>query len=190
MPQDPLDEVEPATTLTEDDIRERSASLDQTQELWEELSYMANPKMPCPECGGQGALAAGSLGNTCVRCMGSRVIEVPGGHTLEMPPFATMRQALGAYGDALALRQLPEGHKGRPQILALPAASTVPTLEQITILRTTGIEKARTLQGLPGVVPVHQLPEPKTPKGLAGEGDLGEYDDAELADIEADGRSR
>lgn len=170
-------------SLTEDDLRQRSQALHDAQETWEEVAYLANPKMPCPECSGAGSVAGGSLGDICVRCLGARVIEQPGRQNIDMPPFASLRAAISSYGDALADRELPDGHKGKRQ-LALPPAATVPTLEQIQKLSADGLAKAKELEGAPGLVDPKLLKAPKKSKGLAGEGDIGEYEDAELDELE------
>lgn len=177
--------------LTDEDIRARSQALDDAQETWEEVTYLHNPKMPCPECSGAGSIAGGSLGDICVRCMGMRVIDQPGTEPLTMPPFAELRAAITAYGNALADRALPAGHRGKRN-LALPAASTVPAVEQLQQLRKDGVAKVRELAAgkPPGLVPGHLLAEPERPKGLAGEGDLGEYTDAEFTQMEDEATRR
>jgi len=192
---DPLDDNEPSpefsdtdrdnivASISEEDLRQRSQALDDAQETWEETAYLANPKMPCPECTGAGSISGGSLGDICVRCLGARVIEQPGRQKVEMPPFAALRASISAYGDALADRELPAGHKGKRH-LALPAPATVVTLEQIQKLAELGLSKARQLEGASGIVPKHLLADPTKARGLTGEGDLGEYTDAEFAEME------
>lgn len=170
--------------ITEDDIRERSQALHDAQETWEELAFLSIPKIPCRECGGSGQVASGSFGSICVNCNGERMVAAPGAPEFVMPDFRSMRAAIGAYGDALALSGLPEGH---PRRLALPAPATVPTLESIQTLQKQALDRCKQLQlggGAPGVFDPKQLPEARPAKGLAGEGDLGEYDDAELAEME------
>lgn len=168
--------------LTEDDIRNRSQALDDAQETFEELAYLANPKMPCPECTGAGSVSGGSLGDICVRCMGTRVIEQPGSRPMEMPPFAQLRAAIGAYGDALADRGLPAGHRGK-RYLALPAPASVPTLESIQELQAQATEKALQLASgrAPGIVDERLLSDPRKP---SDDGELGEIEDAELDGME------
>lgn len=174
-----------ASMISDEDLRVRSQALDDAQEAWEEVCYLANPKMPCPECTGAGQVSGGSLGNMCVRCMGARVIEQPGSTPVEMPPFAELRAAITQYGNAKADHELPPGHRARRN-LALPPPTTVPTLDQITQLHGTAIGMSRQLANAPQA-PQAQLPEAKPPRGLAGEGDLGEYEDAELDELEDKG---
>lgn len=174
-----------ANILTEEDLRARSHALNEAQETWEEVAYLANPKMPCPECSGAGAVPGGSLGDICVRCMGARVIEQPGRQSVNQPPFAELRAAITEYATALADRRLPAGHRAK-QHLALPAAETVPSLEDLRTLTKVAIDTARQLQGAPGVVDDKLLAAPQKAKGLAGEGDLNEYTDAELDGMEND----
>jgi hypothetical protein len=169
--------------LDEEDLRKRSAALDEAQTAWEELAYVSTAKAPCPECSGAGQIGGGTLGDICPRCLGQRVIDAPGSEPLEMPPFSHLRAAITAYGDALADRALPAGHRARKQ-LALPPASSVPALESLVMLKVTAIGKAKQLRGAPGWVDPKLLAEPKKAKGLAGDGELGEYSDAELAELE------
>lgn len=176
-------EREIVAEISDADIAQRFKALDEAQETWEEVSYLANPKMPCPECGGAGAVGGGSLGDVCVRCMGARVVEQPGRQTVQQPPFAELRAALRAYGDALIDQRLPEGHRAKKG-LALPAPETVPPLADLQQLTKDAINVSRQLAGAPGLADIKSLPEAKKAKGLAGEGDLGEYTDAELADME------
>lgn len=173
-----------ASTLTDDDLRIRSQALHEAQETWEELQFVSTPKIPCRECGGAGQVAGGSFGAICVGCMGERMVAAPGATTFDMPDFSGMRKAITAFGNALADRALPDGHKGKQQ-LALPAASTVPTLEAIQILADQGLARCRQLEAMSDRE-IKQLPVAQPARGLAGEGDLGEYDDAELAEMEDD----
>lgn len=168
--------------LTEADIRERSQELHETQELWEEYAYIANPKMPCPECGGRGAVSGGSLGDICVRCEGARVLEQPGRQTVNMPPFAALRGAITAYGNALADRALPEGHLVK-RGLALPPASTVPTLEDIRKLRTEAENGCKQLSGTPGLEGIRELPAAREP---VEDNDLTANEDSDIEDAELD----
>lgn len=162
--------------LTESDIQSRSQALHETQEIWEELQFMSTPKIPCRECGGSGSVGSGSFGSICVNCMGERMVAAPGAPEFEMPDFRTMRKQIGAYGDALALGK------------ALPPGQTVPTLEAIKELKEKALVQCRQLQladgGIPGTFDPKQLPEARPDRGLAGEGELGEYTDAEFDEIE------
>lgn len=191
---DPLDEAELSdkdkedivASLTEDDLRQRSQALDNAQTMFEEYAWIATPKIPCNECGGSGMVIGGSLGDFCPTCGGSRVIESPGGHRIKMPPFAELRGAITAYGNALADRELPTGHRARRN-LALPPASSVPTLEQLNALSAEALTKVRQLEGAtPGLVDQKQLAQAKRAKGLTRDGDLGDFDDAELDEMEPD----
>jgi hypothetical protein len=174
-----------ASTITDEDLRARSQSLHEAQETWEELQFIATPKIPCRECGGAGSVQGGSFGSICVGCMGERMVAAPGSPKFDMPDFSGMRKAIGAYGDAIADRALPDGHKGKRH-LALPAPASVPTIDAIQALAEQGLAKCRQLQagGGPGVFDPKQLPEARPARGLAGEGDLSEYEDAELAELE------
>lgn len=176
-------EDEDLGVLSDSELRERSQLLDETQELYEELAYLSVPKMPCPECSGSGGVYAGSLGGICVRCMGQRVIDRPGCDPIEQPPFAQLRAAITAYGNGVADRVLPDGHEGKRH-LALPDPASVPTLDEIRTLRDEGKQRAKQLQGIDPLAG-QQLAEPQEPRGLlAEEGELGDYTDAELDEIE------
>jgi len=182
--------------IGEEDLRVRLQALDDAQSTWEELAYLANPKMPCPECSGGGYVASGSLGDVCVRCGGDRVIDQPGGAKVDLEQFKPMRVALAAYGEALDDRLFPDDPDGARaksglrsrRNLALPAPATVPTLEAIQKLQADGearVQQAH-LAGAPGIVDPKRLKASKRAKGLAGDGDLGEYEDAEIAAMEDD----
>lgn len=108
--------------LTMDDIRERSQELNDAQEEWEEMLAAYSPTVACHECGGNGQVYAGSLGSTCPRCHGQRVLAAPGVEQPESPPFAELRGRITAYGDALAMDK------------ELPPVNTVPTLKEIKAL--------------------------------------------------------
>lgn len=180
------DVADVVSKLTEDDIRERSQALHEAQEAWEELAFLSTPKIPCRECGASGQVHGGSFGALCPNCLGERMVAAPGAEPIDMPDFRSLRAAIGAYGDALAFAD----HSDPKMRRALPAGSGVPTLESITALKKDAIAKSRQLQigGAPGVFDPKQLPEPKPAKGLAGEGDLGEYDDAELDEMVDDAK--
>jgi DnaJ-class molecular chaperone len=87
--------------ISEDGLRERSEKLDEIQEMYTEMAFMKEPKMPCNECGGTGSVNAGSLGDICVKCMGARVINQPFYETLVQPDFAAMRKTITEYGNLL-----------------------------------------------------------------------------------------
>jgi hypothetical protein len=174
--------------LDEDDLRERSQKLDEAQELYEEIAYLANPKMPCPECSGAGSISSGSLGSSCPRCFGQRVVDRPDSEPIEMPPFKQLRASISTYGLALADRALPamreDGtpHPGKKN-LGLPPVCTVPTLAEIQALYDEGKVKAKALAPAPEMA--EQLAEPQSPKGLLSDGgELDDYTDAELDDME------
>ena len=158
--------------LTEDDLRERSEALNEAQELYEELAFLKNPKMPCPDCGGSGSVYGGSLGDVCPRCGGARMLDQPGGEDLEMPDFRALRGAITAYGNALADQALPSGHQAKQNLL-LPPADSVPTLEQLEALGERAKELSR---GLPAP-DYSQLP-PSRAAGQLTDADLDEMEDA------------
>lgn len=120
MSEQTVDEIE----LTEADLQERSQKLDDLQEMFEEIAYVVEPKMACPECGGGGSIDAGSLGSICIRCMGAKVINQPFHEPMRQPDFAQLRAPITAYYNALADRALPAGHPHKKG-LALPPASSV-----------------------------------------------------------------
>ena len=149
--------------LSDNDLRERAELLNEAQQLYEDLAYISVPKIPCPECSGAGQIYGGSLGSMCPRCLGQRVVDRPGGESLELPNFASIRARITAYGNALADLALPDGHKMKGR-LGLPAASSVPTLEEIQTIFDEGKDKAKELQNkeveIGGV-----LADPEKPKG-------------------------
>lgn len=181
------EEMEDAVAdLDDSDLQERSQALDDAQTMFEELAYLANPKMPCPECTGAGAISAGSLGDVCPRCLGRRVVDRPGTEPLKQPDFKQLRSAITAYGDAKADRLLEADHDGKRN-LALPAPSSVPTMADIEAIVADGKEFAKQLGGTsPGLVANELLSEPEKPKGMLGDGDLGDYEDEDLDALEAE----
>jgi hypothetical protein len=90
-----------ALVLSQEDLRERSEKLDAIQEMYEELAYIQEPKMPCNECSGAGTVYGGSLGDICVKCMGARVINRPFYEPVVQPDFKALRASITYYGDAL-----------------------------------------------------------------------------------------
>jgi hypothetical protein len=169
--------------LSNNDLRERAELLNEAQQLYEDLAYISVPKIPCPECSGAGQIYGGSLGNLCPRCLGQRVVDRPGYEVLALPDFAGIRARITAYGDALADRALPAGHRAKKQ-LTLPAASSVPTLEEIQAIYDKGQDKAKELRDKEVEIE-GELAEPEKPKGLLSEsGDLDDYGDEELDEME------
>ena len=176
--------------ITEGDLAQRSQALDDAQAHWETVAYLSQPRVPCPECGGRGVVTAGVFGDVeCVRCQGQRVIEHPGAEPFAMPPFAQLRAAISDYGNALADRALPEyladgrKHPGKRH-LALPPASSVPSLASINEIYAQGVAKAKALQAAPGIVDGKLLGERKR-RSDDDEG-AGDFDDDELDKQEAD----
>lgn len=176
-----------ADGISEGDLQGRFQALEDAQEEWEKVAYVAVPKIPCPECGGAGAVAGGSFSDICVGCMGARVVPAPGADGFDMPDFKGLRLRLSTYAAAMDDRALPAGHRIKKG-LALPPASTLPTLAEITALEMEARKVAKQLRAAPGIVPAGQLAAPKKAKGLAGEGDLDEYSDAELDEMIDDNR--
>jgi hypothetical protein len=124
--------------LTEHDLRERSEKLDNIQEMYEEMAFMSEPKMPCNECGGTGSVDAGSLGGICVKCMGARVINQPFYEPMKQPPFAELRASITNYGNLLKARS--EGEN-----VQLPPASSVFGKEQYNELYDQGRTEVRAI---------------------------------------------
>lgn len=180
-----------ATPLSDNDLRERSQALSDAQDLWEKAAYLSIEKIPCRECGGSGRVSGGTFGDMCVACEGTRVEEAPDAEEFPMPPFASMRAAITEYGNALADRDLPEGHVAKKH-LALPAPSTVPDLDAIKAVHAQGKEKVKELRAAQGRsqlgagrgVDPRSLPEGKPDSGFEGDGNLGDVEDAELDEME------
>ena len=60
-------------------------------------------------------------------------------------------------------------------------------MADIQAIITTGKEHARLLGGTsPGLVPENQLSDHEKPKGMLGDGDLGDYEDEDLDAMEAE----
>jgi hypothetical protein len=145
-----------------EDLDERSRACEEANQLYEKLAYLAVQKMPCPECGGAGAVSGGSLGGACPNCLGTRVVNHPGAEVPEMPDFAGFRQKIRGAREA---RQK-----------ALPMPTDVPSLAMLKNLITDGTATAKELAG-PSAAPAVSLPAPREDVNLLGslghEGDEG-----------------
>jgi hypothetical protein len=72
------------------------AEADRVQAEMEKLRHVAQPSMDCPECGGSGQVASGSLGSVCVGCDGGGVVDAPFSTPLELPDITDFRRRLSA----------------------------------------------------------------------------------------------
>lgn len=82
------------------------AEADRVQSEMEKLRHVAQPSMDCPECGGSGQVASGSLGSMCVGCDGGGVVDAPFAAPLELPDITGFRARLKAPGADLAAMRL------------------------------------------------------------------------------------
>ncbi len=171
-----------ADAIAEDEIQRRAEALSAAQGVWEQAAWRAHPKIPCPECTGNGQVVGGSLGDHCPSCNGTRMVDDQSVDVdFQMPDFKALRDPLNAYGDALIHRRY-----GKP--MALPPASTVPTMAQIAELRASGQQRYQALAAGAGPA-LPQLPPAKPLKrtGLENEGGIDQAaDDDELDAIEAE----
>jgi hypothetical protein len=169
----PMTDEEITNAFTADEIRQRAQALDDAQSVWEQVRDQAMPKLLCPQCSGRGTIHAGSLGEHCDRCNGTRVVQdLTKPFDFAMPDFAALRAPISAYGDAHALR----AHGVRA---ALPAKSTVPDLATIHAL--TSAAQKRALELGPAQMP--ELPKALPPKREDG-GIEDTATDAELVEYE------
>lgn len=174
----PMTDDEIVRAFTEDEIRQRSAALEDAQSTWEQVRNQAMPKILCPQCNGNGRVTGGSLGEFCDACNGSRVVQdrtKP--FDFAMPDFAELRGPIARYADAHALR----AHGVRAE---LPDKSTVASLETIHALTAAAQQRALELG------PAQMPPLPRSlPDAAAGE--RTGYDDtatdAELVEQETGG---
>lgn len=175
-------EGEIADAIAEDEIQKRAEALSGAQDVWEQAAWRARPKVPCMECTGNGQVVGGSLGDHCPSCHGKRVVDDESVEVdFQMPDFRQLRDPLNAYGDALIARRY-----GKP--MALPPASSVPTMAQIDELRASGRERHRQLAA-GGAPALPQLPPagPLKRTGLEAEGGIeSAADDAEIDALEAE----
>jgi len=96
----------------------------------------------------------------------------------KVPLFPVFRAAISAYGDALAFRRHGV-HK------ALPAAISVPTLEQISEVVASGRALHKQLAGAAPALPALPAPAAKPRRsGFESEGGMDEISDAELEELE------
>lgn len=164
--------------ITEQDLDEIAEAVEEADDLHQRYMFLSVQKIPCPECGGQGNVYGGSLGNACPTCCGARMVDHPGSVQPQLPGFAKERAALGAYVRA-------QRNQGTKREVPLPLASSLPRPESIR-MRTTEIrEISRRLGSAPQLK--GQLAEPKKQAvGSLGDGEA-EYSDEEIdACIEED----
>jgi hypothetical protein len=176
----PMTDQEIIEALTAEDIRQRSAALEDAESTWDQVRTQAMPKILCPQCNGNGKVTGGSLGEFCDRCNGQRMVQdLTVAFDFAMPDFASLRGPIARYGDAHALRA--HGVKA-----ALPARSSVPTMETIEALVTQARTRARELG--PGQAP----PLPRELPSAAADDPGGIEDtatDAELVEFEGSGKA-
>lgn len=177
-----------AGALAEEEIRRRAEALDEAQGVWERAAHRARPKLPCPECTGNGQVFGGSLGDHCPSCHGTRVIDDDSVEVdFAMPDFKALRDPITAYGDALIARRYG-------QRVALPPASSVPELGTIEALRAQGRTQHKLLAGTAPAPAALPAAAASVRRGgfETDEGIEGTASDAELDVIEAEvvGESR
>ena len=85
--------------VTDAELRHVAESLSEVEDLWTKLSSLADPTIPCPDCGGTGTIAGGGIFGEvpCDRCDGRRVVEHPAADQLQQlarPDFPGMRYRL------------------------------------------------------------------------------------------------
>lgn len=88
-------------------IDEALRALDEAQTEDEERMFLEADKMPCPDCAGAGATQGGSLGNACPRCMGQRVVAIPGSQPQPLVNWRQLRAPWSEYAKAKANLKLP-----------------------------------------------------------------------------------
>jgi hypothetical protein len=172
------------TPISNEELGEIFATIEAEEEKYAKLRFLTTAQMPCMECGGQGSVPGGILGEFCPSCGGSRFVEQPGEEPrFQMPDFDGMRLRLQAYARALDDHLLPAGHPAKQQ-LALPARSTLPTREEMTALGRRFKELKASLKEKP----LPQLPAARQRRedGVLGpdEDDAADLSDDELDDME------
>lgn len=174
----PMTDQEIIEALTAEEIRRRSEALEEAQTTWEQVRQQAMPKILCPQCNGNGRVTGGTLGEFCDRCNGQRMVQdLTVEFDFAMPDFQALRGPISAYGQAHALR----AHGVRA---ALPAKSSVPTMEEIEQVKAAA--RRRALELGPGRAPT--LPRELPPAPADGDGSLADVaTDAELVEAEEQG---
>jgi hypothetical protein len=148
---------------------------DQLSENFDKLRAIAQPSMDCPECGGSGTVASGSLGSMCVGCDGSGVVDQPFSTPLDLPNVAALRgQFVGL------MKQLDAGEEvERNYLLALRG--------QLDDMVAVGKEAAQKALAAPQQ-PSKRLAAPgrRTRRLQASPKHLGGVSDAELDALEGE----
>ncbi len=171
----PMTDQEIIDALSAEEVRQRSAALEEAQSTWEQVRAQAMPTILCPQCNGNGRVTGGSLGEFCDRCNGSRTVQdLTKPFDFAMPDFASLRGPIATYADAHALR----AHGVRA---ALPAKSSVATIEEIEELITKARTRARELgpgqaPPLPRSLPAAQAGDPGGIEDTATDAELVEFE--------------
>lgn len=100
-----------AVFVDDADLETIYRDLDEAQRQYEKVAFLAQPTMPCDECGGSGTIAGGSLGNICPTCCGARVIDAPYAEELsrlQLPDFGAMRKRLNGEEKLVQQGKLPD----------------------------------------------------------------------------------
>ena len=175
------DEFDTTTEYTQEELDEAVREMVEAQDEWDEIAYMVTPKMPCPECGGQGAIDSGSLGAICVRCNGARVVDHPAAERIELPDFAAMKKLTRAADRWMLSSKSSEEDRERLKLPPPGAAPPIPTVDYIKGLRKEAAAKAK---ALPAPAPV-ALP-PAEPVRKAIPASLGHWSDEDLDELEGE----
>jgi hypothetical protein len=186
-------EYETTTDYDDDYVTDAAQAIEEASEAYEQVVFLAAPKVPCHECGGSGSTPNGSLGSLCLTCMGKRWLPAPGANravaALDLPDVPGMRAQIRAAGDAL--------REGR----ALPP---IPTIDAVRESRAALEQEGMQLHGGQPVPALDAAPTPAlgaptdaqldaledgsepdlTAHSNLGQGGIGAHTDAQLDDIE------
>lgn len=186
-------DYETTTEYSDADVTEVAQAIEEADEVYQQVAFMAVPKVPCHECGGSGSTPNGSLGDGCLTCMGQRWLPAPHANQvlkqLNLPDLVAMRAQIRAADSAL------RAGAALPPIPTKEAISKVHDDLGKTSMQLGSGEPMPALAAAPGPkriapsdVELDDLEDGREPDlsahGSIGSGGIGRHTDAQLDDIE------
>jgi hypothetical protein len=138
--------------LSEEELAELAEAIDEAEDLAYKTEYLSAAKMPCPECGGSGTMAAGSLGGApCLNCNGARFVDHPAMHGQKphhmVRQIRGMRRRFQTYTRLLDWDPRTSSEPQPTQRQLAEAAAEVPTVAHV---QKATIAIAKSSMALPG----------------------------------------
>jgi len=157
--------------LSQEEMEELAAALEEADEIAMKSEYLQAAKMPCPECGGSGQMAAGSLGAApCLGCNGARFVDHPA--MVAQPRHPVFKQL----GDMRArFRTYTDLVDAEAPLRALAAAAAnVPNIAEV---QKVGLDLAKAAMALPGAPQQQHQLERGTPSRREDDWGQDDWDD-------------